>query len=616
MADNEFAKLWAPERIHDEPDSIRVDDEFHDISVLKDTPKRMSYKQFEKFVSAGTDIKPDFSMFITPFNTEEAQNKIMREIGEIRAEGGSNTKETRTDKLRVKLQMLRELKDLIVSEELRLFNFGLVLDNRAETKQEASEKKATTRESFGNFKWADMTYKMKNAFKALLPLGSNYTGHSIPMHTENLVGFFPFLENFSLEEGGIYLGRELHSGHPYAVNVWNKTSYGRMIFGKKGYGKSFLTKLMVLREKLQRPNLPVMIVDPVENPEGGGEYADLVKLLKGEIIELSAHGTETVINPLDPTLSKDLDEAVDHAVDLFGTLFDMSSEEKSLFNTTLSRIYRRNTSYDKDGELIVEEEPTISHLADELEDISQGNSRGAVNNSGENTVFNKRSEVAETLRLKLRPYVSGAYSILNQKTNVELESDVVSFDVSKVPDSHKPFFMTLVLKYIWKETVKTRTPKMIIADEAEVLMQLKMTAEFLEKYIRIIRRYHASTVLITQSALDFMGSEHGEPIMRNMMMHILMYHDHINEDMKDFYSLNQHEVSTITTPEVGRAFIKIGEQRKFVHIDATSAEHEVITTDPQEVRKKLEKGEEIEGDEEEGVDEEEARIVEGRMERG
>jgi len=259
-------------------------------------------------------------------------------------------------------------------------------------------------------------------------------------------------------------------------------------------------------------------------------------------------------------------------------------------------LYRKNTSYDDDGDLRIEKEPTISDLVEEMDNIANG-SISEEDGGGPLMSFNRnqdspavsgsKTDLAESLKLKLRPYTEGAYSSLDNKTNVELDNDVVSFDVSTVPESHRPFFMTLVLKYIWRETAKSFEPKMVIGDEAQLLMDLEMTAAFLERYVRVVRRYHASTVLISQSAMDFMDSPHGDKIMENTMMHFLLYHEHVKDDLKSFYNLSDDEASLISTPQIGRSFVKVGDNRAFIDVDATEAEHEIITTDPNEVRNKF-----------------------------
>lgn len=570
--------IWAPERIYNEPTTIRVNDEFHRFSVLEGFPDRIPYNQLKAFVRSGTGIEPDFSMFIRPYSRKDAVNRIYREIGEIRSEVGSESQEGRMDRLALDLNKLRRLKDDITNEDLRLFDFGFVFRNRGKSLDELGRSENEAREYFTNYRWANIRFRVKNAFKSILPLGTNYTSVSVPAHTDNVLAFFPFLSSITLEDGGIYYGRDVYTGAPFAVNIWEKAHYDRVIFGQKGSGKSFLVKLIIIREKLMNPDLPVMILDPVKQPEGGGEYGALVKLLGGEVIELSTHGTKNVINPLDPTLSENIESAVDDAITLFSTVFGLSDEERSLLNTALSKLYQGCTSFDDEGGLVVDKEPTISDLLHEIEDFQI---------TGEGDAWLGLVNMKESLKLKLRPYTEGAYRILDNKTNVKLDRDVVSFDVSSVPDSHRPFFMTLVLKYIWRETARSYTPKMVVGDESQLLMDLKLTAEFLERYVRVVRRYHASTVLISQSVMDFMGQPHGDKILENTMMHFLLYHEHLRESVREFYNLSPEEVNIITTPCIGRSFIKCGRERAFVQVDATEAEHGLITTDPREVRARL-----------------------------
>jgi len=50
---------------------------------------------------------------------------------------------------------------------------------------------------------------------------------------------------------------------------------------------------------------------------------------------------------------------------------------------------------------------------------------------------------------RLDMYISGVFSLLNKRTNINFNSKFVSFDIGNLPKQVKPVMMFLILEYVY-----------------------------------------------------------------------------------------------------------------------------------------------------------------------
>lgn len=81
--------------------------------------------------------------------------------------------------------------------------------------------------------------------------------------TEGLVGTYPFISSSIFDEEGIYIGNNVYNNSLIFIDKFNREKYknGNMcIFGTSGAGKSFFTKLQILRNWLM--GIEQYVIDP------------------------------------------------------------------------------------------------------------------------------------------------------------------------------------------------------------------------------------------------------------------------------------------------------------------------------------------------------------------
>ncbi|EQD77670.1 type IV secretory pathway VirB4 component-like protein, partial [mine drainage metagenome] len=341
-------------------------------------------------------------------------------------------------------------------------------------------------------------------------------------------------------------------------------NYNTCIFGTSGSGKSYLAKLEILRYRMLDPDLRVFIIDPLR------EFTDTTYALDGTVLRIGRDG-DTHVNPL--WVGPDNAERARHALEFLDVLLQWTpdeKEERALLDGVLSRMYRTR-----------EEEFTLQELMDELE--------------------KETSLQAEHLRLVLQPHVSGSSAFLNHPTDVDLSAAVVTFDIRDLDPDLFPPVMTLVLSFLFSECGRDMERKILVVDEAWHLMDRPASAHALANLTRHSRHYHAGLTLISQTAADFLDHEKGRVVLANSSMVTLVRHRAVTESMREHWSLTPAEVNVVRYAKTGKdagystGLLLTGTMRTPLRILSSPGEHELITTNPEDLqeREDLASGEEF-----------------------
>ena len=111
--------------------------------------------------------------------------------------------------------------------------------------------------------------------------------------TSSLLSTYPFISSSIFDEKGIYIGKNIYNNSLVFIDRYNTAKYknaNMCIFGTSGAGKSFYTKLLILRYRLL--GIEQYIIDPDR------EYLNLCRELKGTEIKLGP-SSNTYVNILE-----------------------------------------------------------------------------------------------------------------------------------------------------------------------------------------------------------------------------------------------------------------------------------------------------------------------------
>ena len=140
-------------------------------------------------------------------------------------------------------------------------------------------------------------FRQEEVFKSCLPVFFNSKDIKNTSRrnvlTEGLISTFPFISNSIFDETGVLFGINRFNNSMIMVDRFNKEKYknaNMCILGTSGAGKSFFTKLMILRHRLC--GMEQYVIDPER------EYTEICNNLDGLLIKIGPQ-SDTYINVLD-----------------------------------------------------------------------------------------------------------------------------------------------------------------------------------------------------------------------------------------------------------------------------------------------------------------------------
>jgi len=284
----------------------------------------------------------DVSIIIHPINTVTTLKKLQKKVAEVESQISVNRSQgkVRDPKLETAHQDIETLRDELQQGEQKLFDVGLYVTLYASSlevlKKSESELKGILDSRLIYVKPAQ--FQQDTAFKSVVPiLSDELTVHS-KHKSSSLSSFFPFTSFDLTSDSGILYGINRHNSSLVLFDRFSLTNYNSVTFATSGAGKSYTTKLEILRSLMFETE--VIVVDPER------EYEYLAETTGGRFFNISLT-SEHHINPFDlPAPSSD-EEPVDvlrsHIIELIGLfrlmLQGLSPEEETIVDQALHETY-------------------------------------------------------------------------------------------------------------------------------------------------------------------------------------------------------------------------------------------------------------------------------------
>ena len=335
------------------------------------------------------------------------------------------------------------------------------------------------------------------------------------------------------------------------------------IFGTSGSGKSFFTKLMILRNSLM--GLEQYIIDPDR------EYNKLAEELNASIIKLGA-SSESYINIFDireESLEEDqkgyLATKINKLINFFNLIFNSMTEiEKSILEEKIIQIYEEKGITFNDKTLYKNKKFKTTKDMPILEDL-----------------YNK---LEGNLKTRLKPFVYGSLSYLNKHTNVELNNSIIIADIYELGEENIKFGMYIFIELFWDKIKKDRKiKKSIYLDEIWKLIGVtsnKDVASFIYKIFKTIRKYGGSAVAITQDISDLFSLEngtYGKSILNNSEIKTFFYLEEENiKILEKYLNISQKEKLEINSLKRGECVMFVGKEHILAKIESADFEKEII----------------------------------------
>jgi len=511
------------------------------------------------------DALLDISVFVYPQKSGEAMKDLKHRLASLESTWRIEKEKglVSDPELETALQDIEEIRFALQRGDVKLFLIGLYITIyatslkrlrilREEIESDLAGKMIITKPAI---------FRMTQSFNSSLPLHDDELQIWHNFDTGSLSTFFPFISQNITSTSGILYGINSFNSSLIIFDRFKLPNANSIIFAASGSGKSYLAKLEALRYLIQGTD--ILVIDPE------GEYKDLAGSAGGIFVDINLKSPHH-INPFDlpqntnETGENILREAVIRLKGLIslmaGGKISVEEEgilEKALFETYALRDIGPNIESQKNPP------PLISDLQKVLASMEGG----------------------ERLATILDKFTSGTFSqLFNNPTNVDLGKNFVVFGIKNLEDELRPIAMYMILGYVWNSVKQRFRKRLMIIDEAWLMMQYEDSAKFIYALVKRARKYWLGITVISQDVEDFLNSKYGRAIVYNSALTMLLKQTPAASDkIAEVFHLHSGEKALLINFEVGQALMIAGAQKAVVDILASYHEHKLITTKPEEI---------------------------------
>ena len=427
-------------------------------------------------------------------------------------------------------------------------------------------------------------FRQEDIFLATLPIMQNNKiikeAAKRNILTSGLLATFPFISSNIYDDNGVFIGTNIYNDSLVFIDRYNTKKYKNAnicIFGTSGAGKSFYTKLLILRYKLL--GISQYIIDPER------EYDNLCNELNGLNIKIGPN-SETFINILE-IRKESIEEGetgylatkIGKLIGFFNLIFgEMNEEEKALLEEKLIKTYKiKNINFD-DKSLYkkINKNNNIKEIFKDSKDMPILEDLYKILGKDEKT---------KKFKIKLIPFVKGSMKFFNNYSNISLNNnDLIIADIYDLGEENLKYGMYLFTDIFWDKIKENRNvKKAIYLDEIWRLIGVtsnKEVASFIYKIFKTIRKYGGSGVAITQDISDIFSLDkgtYGKSILNNSSIKTFFALEEENiKILSEFANLSEKEKVEIKSLKRGEALMFVGDDHILTKIECSEMEKEII----------------------------------------
>jgi type IV secretory pathway VirB4 component len=559
----DFADIIAPSALKITPREMNLGDKLVRTFYVISYPRFLSDSWFSPIINL--DKVFDVSIFVHPVDTALILRTFQKKVAEVESQILSRQEKgmVRDPVLDTAYRDLEQLRDNLQQAQERIFDVGLYLSIYG-TSQEELDKTESEIRSILDAKLVYVKpalFQQEQGFKSVIPTGTDLLEINSKLNSPPLSSFFPFISFDLTSDKGILYGINRHNSSLILFDRFSLENYNSVTFAKSGSGKSYATKLEILRSLMF--DTEVIVIDPES------EYEYLANAVGGRFFNISLN-SENHINPFDlPTPREDESPAdvlrsnIINLVGLFRIMLGgLSPEEDSIIDRAITETYAlKDITGEHDFRNM--EAPLLS----DFELVLAG------------------MEGSESLVQRLTKYTRGTWAgFLNQPTNVDINKKFVAFSVRNMEDELKTVAMYIVTHFIWNAVRKELKKRLLVIDEAWWMMKTEDTAAFLYGMAKRCRKYYLGLATITQDVEDFLKSPYGLPMLTNSSIQLLLKQSPTSIDVvQKTFNLTDEEKYLLLESDVGEGIFFAGLKHVAIKVIASYTEDQIITSDPSQL---------------------------------
>lgn len=567
-ADQDIPNIVAPAGLQVSSNHLKIGDYFAKTFFIFTYPRYLSSGWLSPIINLAEMM--DISIYIHPMDTALALRNLQRKVTQLQVELNEREEKSlvRDPRLETAHEDVENLRDSLMQAREKLFKVGVYITLYGPSLEEL----AKLEKNVENILESKLIYikpalfRQAEGLQSVLPTNRDQIEIHTPLNSGPASSIFPFVSPDLSSETGILYGVNLHNNSLIIFDRFKLENANQVVFAKSGAGKSYATKLQVLRSLMMGTN--VIIIDPED------EYRSLSEAVGGSHFKISLT-SQSHVNPFDIPVIPEGEDPADvfksHILSLTGLvklmLGEVSAEEDALLDRAITETYAsRDITAENFGAQANNLKPPL------LEDLQ--------------TVL-QNTEGGRGLAQRLDKFVRGSYAgFTNAPTNVDIKNRLIVFSIRDLEEELRPIAMYIVLNFVWNLVRSELKQRILIVDEAWWMMKYKDSAAFLFGLVKRARKYFLGITTITQDVEDFIRSEYGRPIITNSSIQLLMKQSPTSiGSVAQAFDLTEGEKAFLLESGVGEGLFFAGLKHVAVKIIASYTEDQIITTDPEQMLK-------------------------------
>ena len=567
---NTLRDLISPSSIEIHSDHFRLGTKYGRTLYIYGYPRELYTGWLSPLINI--DEVLDISMYIYPVDTGVVMKNLRKKVTQLEASMNVNQErgKVRDPELEAAINDAEELRDQLQVGAERFFRFGLYVTLWADSLDELKFVQQKIETIFGQ----QMVFskvassQQEQGMQSTLPQCTDQLQIRRNMNTGAISTSFPFTSADLTQEKGILYGVNMHNNGLVIFDRFSLENANMVVFAKSGAGKSFAVKLEALRSMMIGSE--IIIIDP-EN-----EYQKLCDAVGGSYIRLSLN-SDVRINPFDLPKVVDSEDANDalraNLVTLHGLFRLMLGGANQAAGAPA---LTANEEADLDQALI----DTYARAGITSDPLTHQSTPPTILNLYDTLLHMEGS--GPQLAQRLRKYTTGTFAgIFSQQSNVDINNQMVVFNIRDLEDELRPVAMYIVLSHIWNVVRAEQKRRLLVVDEAWQLMQFEDSANFLFSLAKRARKYYLGLTTITQDVEDFMSSKMGRAVVANSSMQLLLKQSASAVDvLSDVFKLTDEEKKRLANFPVGQGLFFAGPNHVHIQVIASETEESLITTNP------------------------------------
>lgn len=559
----ELKDVIAPSALKISPKTLNLGEKLVRSFFVMSYPRYLSDSWFSPIINL--DKAFDISIFVHPIDTSTILHEFQKKVAEVQSQIQDNEEKglVRDPQLDAAYQNLESLRDNLQQAQEKIFDVGIYVsiygDSEEELNKVESEIKSTLEAALVFIK--PSLFQQEQGFKSAIPTATDELNIHSKLNSAPLSSIFPFISFDLTSDKGILYGINRHNNSLVLFDRFSLENYNSVTFAKAGSGKSYTSKLEILRSLMF--DIDVIVIDPER------EYEYLAETTGGRYFNISLT-SENHINPFDLPVPRE-DEAPgdvlrSHIVNLVGLfrlmLGGLTPEEDSIIDRAISETYQLK-DISPEANFAASEPPLMSDFELVLAGMEGG----------------------ESLVQRLEKYTKGTWSgFINRPSNLDINKKFVVFSLRDMEDELKPVAMYIVMHYIWSSIRKELKKRLLVIDEAWWMMKSDDTASFLYGLAKRGRKYYLGMSTITQDVEDFLKSPYGLPIITNSSMQFMLKQSPSSIDVvQRTFNLTDEEKYLLLESSVGEGIFFAGTKHVALKVIASETEDKIITSNPAQI---------------------------------